>query len=57
MKDALAERVLSEKDADHSAMSLSTFVVDDVPVPAGIVPAPGLRFGPIPRPLRKVVQK
>jgi stage V sporulation protein K len=57
MKDALAERVLSEKGGDHSAISLSTFVVDDVPVPAGIVPAPGLRFGPIPRPLRKVVQK
>jgi SpoVK/Ycf46/Vps4 family AAA+-type ATPase len=57
MKDALAERVLSEKGVDHSAISLSTFVVDDVPVPAGIVPAPGLRFGPIPRPLRKVVQK
>jgi SpoVK/Ycf46/Vps4 family AAA+-type ATPase len=48
MKDALAERVLSDRSAVFTSDQLNTFVLDDVPVPAGILPVPELRFDPQP---------
>jgi SpoVK/Ycf46/Vps4 family AAA+-type ATPase len=48
MKDSLAERVLSDKSTVYTAEQLSTFLVDDVPVPAGSVPIPELSFEPLP---------
>jgi SpoVK/Ycf46/Vps4 family AAA+-type ATPase len=44
MKDALAERVLSDRSTEvYTSDQLSTFKVEDVPVPAGYMPDPELR--------------
>jgi SpoVK/Ycf46/Vps4 family AAA+-type ATPase len=44
MKDSLAERVLSDKNAICSADVLSTFLVSDVPVPTDISTVTGLLY-------------
>jgi SpoVK/Ycf46/Vps4 family AAA+-type ATPase len=53
MKDSLAERVLSDKTGTRSNEVLSTFYMDDVPVPAGFMPALDLRIEPTLEPTRR----